>query len=62
MDKNQNKRVLAQVKAQRGIDRKEFFANGGEAKRWRPVRQVFKDKKKARSKRACRGRKYGQGY
>jgi hypothetical protein len=38
------KRVLEQVKAQRGLDRKQFFEEGGEMARWRGLHLVERDK------------------
>ena len=39
-------KVLDQVKAQRGLDRKHYFEAGGELARWRGVHTVERDKSK----------------
>ena len=39
-----SERVLNQIKAQRGLDRKHFFEEGGEMVRWRGLHLVQKDK------------------
>ncbi len=39
-------KVLAQIKAQRGLDRKHYFDEGGEMIRWRGLRLVQRDKTK----------------
>jgi len=39
-------KVLAQIKAQRGLDRKRYFDEGGEMVRWRGLRLVQRDKTK----------------
>ena len=54
-NKNQNKAV-AHVKTQRGLDRKEFFENGGDFRQWIPARIVIPDKRKRANKKACRGK------
>tara|TARA_Y100000593_G_scaffold18875_1_gene37607 strand:+ start:4004 stop:4189 length:186 start_codon:yes stop_codon:yes gene_type:complete len=54
-NKNQ-KSIVSHVKAQRGLDRKEFFENGGDFRRWIPARIVVPDKKKRANKKACRGK------
>ena len=51
-----NQKVIAHVKAQRGLDRKHFFEEGGELARWRGVHTVQQDKKKKANKHACRGK------
>lgn len=38
--------ILNQVKAQRGLDRKQYFEEGGELARWRGVHLVQRDKTK----------------
>ena len=49
-------RVLDQIRAQRGLDRKAHFENGGTLVEWRGgPRLVQKDKRRAASKNACRG-------
>ena len=57
-NKIQNK-VMSHVKAQRGLDRKEFFANGGDFRQWIHPRIIIADKKKRASKNACRGKHRG---
>jgi len=47
-------KVMAQIRAQRGLDRSDFFANGGEMIRWRGLRLVQQDKKKKANKTFCR--------
>ena len=54
-NKKQNQ-VVSHVKAQRGLDRKEFFENGGDFRQWIPARIVIPDKKKRANKKACRGK------
>ena len=49
-------RVRDHLKAQAAIDRREFFANGGELVRWRGLHTISTDKCKRDNKRACRGR------
>jgi hypothetical protein len=44
------------MKAAKAARRKAHFANGGTLAMWRGSAQTFKDKKKARDRRACRGR------
>jgi len=46
----------AQLRAQAGLDRKEYYENGGEMCRYRGLRLVQEDKVKKANKRACRGR------
>lgn len=53
MDK---KEKLKHLRVQAGLDRKEFFENGGELSQWRGRKQVIPDKKKAKNKKACRGK------
>ena len=48
--------VVSHVKAQRGLDRKEFFENGGDFRQWIPPRIVVPDKRKRANKKACRGK------
>ena len=57
--KNRNKRTLAHIKAQRGLDREQFLKENGDMKQWRPPRIVMPDKKKANSRKACRGKWHG---
>jgi len=53
---DRDQRVLDNVRAQRGLDRKAFFEEGGEMVRWRGLHTVRQDKKKKKNKHACRGR------
>jgi len=53
---DRERRALENVRAQRGLDRKAFFAEGGEMVRWRGLHTVIPDKKKKKNKRECRGR------
>ncbi len=39
-------KVLSQIKAQRGLDRKHYFEEGGELARWRGVHQIQRNKSK----------------
>jgi len=54
--KNKNSHQIAHIKAQRGLDRARFLEENGDMKQWRPPRIVIPDKRKARARRACRGR------
>ena len=56
MSKKELKAKLKALKVQAGLDRKTFFAEGGELSRWRGIHQVVPDKKKAKNKKACRGK------
>jgi len=47
-------KVLDQIKAQRGLDRKHYFEEGGEMVRWRGLHQVIPDKRKQENKRRAR--------
>jgi len=50
------KKRLARI---RGIERKKHFENGGEASTWRGgKKQVTRNRKKEKSRRACRGKRY----
>ena len=51
--------VVSHVKAQRGLDRKEFFDNGGDFRQWIPPRIIIPDKRKRSNKKACRGKHRG---
>lgn len=52
-----NAKKLATIRAIRGIDRREHFSNGGSLHDWRGgLHTVQKDKKKEKSRKACRGR------
>ena len=44
--KHSNKKVLDQLAAQGGLDRKHYFDNGGEMVRWRGLHLVQRNKKK----------------
>ena len=63
VSKAQERRHAHQLKALRairGLDRDEHFANGGTLVDWRGgTRTVTVDRKKQRNKRACRGKKWG---
>ena len=54
--KNRRNQTVAHIKAQRGLDRQHFLEENGDMKQWRPPRIVIPDKKKARARRACRGK------
>ncbi len=49
-------RVLAQTRAQRGLDRKHYFEEGGEMVRWRGLHLVQRDKTKYTRKSKHKGR------
>lgn len=49
---------LKALKIQAGLDRAEFFANGGDLNQWRGVSTVSIDKRKQRNKKACRGKRW----
>ena len=49
-------KVLAHVKAQRGLDRKHYFEEGGEMARWRGLHLVQRDKTKYTRKSKHKGR------
>ena len=51
-----NKKLIDQLKIQRGIDRALFLEQNGDIKQWNPPRIVIPDKKKKRNKKACRGK------
>lgn len=63
MNKKQNNAkksfIKKQLAAQRGLDRKYFFENGGELNKWRGIHHIQIDKKKSANKKACRGKQYG---
>ena len=50
------------VKAQKGAARRAHFASGGDLAMWRGNARTFRDQRKERAKRACRGRvrEYGK--
>ena len=51
--------TVARIKIQRGLDRQHFLETNGDMKQWHPPRIVVPDKKKAKSRRACRGKQHG---
>ena len=55
-EKKQRKMQLKMLAGARGKIREEHFANGGDMAGWRGVSSVVPDKKKRKSKRACRGK------
>lgn len=55
-EKKQRKQQLKMLAGARGKIREEYFANGGDMAGWRGVSSVVPDKKKRKSKRACRGK------
>ena len=58
MSKKENKRILDSVKAVRGVEREDHFANGGTLHEWRGgLHTITKNKKRERSRKACRCRK-----
>jgi hypothetical protein len=57
MTKKQMKEQLRTLRAVRGIERKKHFENGGDLVSWRGgTRTVEVDRRKQKSKMACRGR------
>jgi|TARA_Y100000310_G_C20594518_1_gene769792 hypothetical protein len=48
------RKIIEHVKAQRGLDREQFFDEGGELCRWRGMKTVEVDRKKKANKNACR--------
>jgi len=48
--------IVSHIKAQRGLDRKQFFEEDGDFRKWIPARIVIPDKRKRKNKRACRGK------
>ena len=54
--KNKNQKTITHIKAQRGLDRQHFLETNGDMKQWIPPRIVIPDKRKARARRACRGK------
>jgi len=52
--RERDQRALDNVRAQRGLDREAFFAEGGEMVRWRGLHLVQRDRKKQANKRLCR--------
>jgi len=57
--KNRTKQIIKDIKAQRGLDRAHFLEENGDMKQWIPPRIVIPDKRKARARRACRGKWHG---
>lgn len=57
--KIRNNQTLAHIKAQRGLDRRRFLEENGDMKQWHPPRIITPDRKKANSRKACRGRWHG---
>jgi len=49
-------KVLAQMKAQSGLDRQHYFEEGGEMVRWRGLHLVQRNKKKYTRKSKHKGR------
>ena len=49
-------KVIAQMKAQAGLDRQRYFEEGGEMVRWRGLHQVQRNKKKYTRKSKHKGR------
>ncbi len=60
--KRNNQKILSQLKIQRGLEREKYLEQGGEVCRWRGIHTVRKDRKKAKSKRACRGNHNANNY
>lgn len=54
--KNKNSQQITHIKAQRGLDRKYFIETNGDMRQWIPPMIVIPDKRKAKNRRACRGR------
>tara|TARA_R110000751_G_scaffold53279_6_gene115510 strand:- start:687 stop:917 length:231 start_codon:yes stop_codon:yes gene_type:complete len=48
--------VLGQMATSRGADRELFFTSGGTSTEWRGIKSVTTDRKKKKSKSACRGK------
>jgi len=49
-------KAMASSRAIRGIQRRNHFESGGTLAAWRGAKSVETDRKKAASKKACRGR------
>lgn len=57
MTKKQKQQILKSLAGSRGIERKQHFANGGSVSDWMGgPHLVTKNKKKAKNKKACRGK------
>ena len=57
--KSMDPAVIEQLRHMRGVagmEREEFFANGGDVKQWRPPKRVEIDRRRQAKKKACRGR------
>jgi hypothetical protein len=57
--KSKDPAVIEQLRHMRGVagmEREEFFANGGDVKQWRPPKRVEVDRRRQANKKACRGR------
>ena len=52
------RKILAQMKAQAGLDRKQYFEDGGEMVRWRGLHLVQRDKTKY-TRKTKRKERYG---
>lgn len=51
------KNILKTLAGARGVERKEFFANGGNLTDWMGGPHIItKDKKKEKNKKSCRGK------
>lgn len=46
--------ALRQMRAQAGMERKEFFKNGGDLNQWRPRKQVTRNRRRHENKNRCR--------
>jgi len=54
--KRNTNHIQESLKAQAGIRRAQHFAAGGTVAGWRGRKLVTQDRRKAQSKKACRGR------
>jgi hypothetical protein len=45
---------LRHLRAIAGLERAEYFRNGGDPKQWRPLRKVAVDKRRHENKNRCR--------
>ena len=52
------KKAVAQVQAQRGLDRQQFLKENGDMKQWIPAHIVYIDRKKRNSRLTCRKFKF----
>lgn len=48
------RQIIEHLKAHRGIDREQFFSEGGDICRWRGMKTVEVDRKKKANRQACR--------